>query len=133
MSEPPPRVRVTGPPRRRPPLARAREVDQDTALGEIYLGSLLRDQLTLAGRTLGTLVVLLGALPAVFWRWPGLAEHRVAGVPLAWLLLGVGAYPLLVGLAWSHVRRAERTEDAFTELMSADPLDPADPPRTDRP
>lgn len=130
MSEPPPRVRVTGPPRRRPPLARAREVDEDTALGEIYLGSLLRDQLALAARTLGTLAVLLGALPAVFWRWPGLAEHRLLGVPLAWLLLGVAAYPLLVWLAWRHVRRAERTEDAFTELMG---VDPEGPPGTERP
>lgn len=121
MSErqpPPARVRVTGPPRRRPPLARTREVDEETPLGELYLGSLLRDQLALAMRTLAWIVGGLGVLPVVFWRWPELAEHEVAGVPVAWWLLGVLAYPYLLVVGWRHLRRAERTEDAFTELMA---------------
>lgn len=114
---PPQRVRVTGPPRRRPPLARAREVDQETPLGELYLGSLLRDQLAIAVRTLAWIVGGLGLLPLLFWRWPQLADHVVLGVPVAWWLLGVLAYPYLLLVGWRHLRRAERTEDAFTELM----------------
>ncbi|MBZ5736340.1 hypothetical protein K8Z61_17755 [Nocardioides sp. TRM66260-LWL] len=117
MSEPTPRVRVTGPPRRRTPLARPAGSDpRDDDLDALYVRALLRDQLALAARTLGTLALVLGALPALFWRWPGLADHRLLGVPLAWLLLGVAAYPLLVLLGWRHVRRAERAEDAFADL-----------------
>jgi len=42
---------------------------------------------------------------------------RVGWVPLPWLLLGLLAYPLLVGLGWAYVRRAERNEQVFSELV----------------
>ena len=54
MSEPgaaPERVRVTGPPRRRTPAARTADIDDETRLGGMYMGSLLREQL-LDNRTL---------------------------------------------------------------------------------
>ncbi|MEI5676166.1 MULTISPECIES: hypothetical protein [unclassified Nocardioides] len=120
------RVRVTGPPRRRTADAtarssRARDIDTDTRLGEIYLGSLLRAQLGLAARVLGVLAVTVGSWPLVFHVWPGLAAVEVAGVPVAWLVLGVLVYPLLVGLGWWYVRRAERNERAFVDLMDTRP------------
>lgn len=121
---PPERVRVTGPPRRRAtgrgPLPRTREIDESTRLGEIYMGSLLREQGRLA---IGVLVVLfgtLGALPLVFHLWPGLAAQRVLGLPLAWLLLGVLVYPFLLALGWGYVRAAERNERDFVHLVSKD-------------
>lgn len=115
------RVRVTGPSRRRTTAvasSRTRDIDTDTRLGGIYLGSLLREQLWLALRVLGTLAVLVGAWPLVFHLWPGLAAVEVAGVPVAWLVLGVLVYPLLVGLGWFYVRRAERNEHDFAELVA---------------
>ena len=117
MSE---RVRVTGPPRRRTAAAssRARDIDTDTRLGGIYLGSLLREQLWLAARVLGALALGVGSWPLLFHLWPGLAAVEAAGVPLAWLVLGVLVYPLLVGLGWWYVRRAERNERDFAELMA---------------
>ena len=110
---------MTGPPRRRTAAvrSRARDIDTDTRLGEIYLGSLLRAQLGLAARVLGMLALAVGSWPLVFHLWPGLAAVEVAGVPLAWLVLGVLVYPLLVGLGWWYVRRAERNERAFADLM----------------
>jgi hypothetical protein len=36
---------------------------------------------------------------------------------VAWLVLGVLAYPFLVLLAVGYVRRAERNEAAFRELL----------------
>lgn len=111
------RVRVTGPPRRRPAIARAGEVDEDTRLGGVYVGSLLREQLWLAVRTLTVLVVTVGTLPLVFHLAPGLAAVRVGPVPVVWLVLGVATYPWLVLLAWRYTRRAERNEAAFAELM----------------
>lgn len=115
------RVRVTGPPRRRTTAvgsSRARDIDTDTRLGGIYLGSLLREQLWLALRVLAALAVAVGAWPLVFHLWPGLANVAVGGVPVAWLVLGVLVYPLLVGLGWHYVRRAERNEEDFAELMA---------------
>lgn len=124
MSE---RVRVTGPPRRRGAArSRARDIDADTRLGGIYLGSLLRAQLGLAARVLGVLVLTVGSWPLLFHLWPELAAVRVAGVPLGWLVLGVLVYPLLLGLGWWYVRRAERNERDFAELMSARPDEAAE-------
>ena len=117
-SRPPPRVRVTGPPRRRHvPLARTGDIDEQTALGDVYLGSLLREQLALAARILGLLVVTVGSLPLLFRVFPGLAEVHVLWVPLAWLLLGVLVYPWLLLLGVRFVRRAERNEHDFVLLL----------------
>ena len=119
MTEPrPERVRVTGPPRRRTPAARTVDIDTETRLGGVYLASLLREQLRLALRILAVLVVTVVSLPLVFYAAPGLADVRLLEVPLPWLLLGIAVYPLLVLLGWRYVRRAERIERDFAEMMS---------------
>ena len=113
------RVRVTGPDRqaRARPQPRTGDIDEETPLGKVYLGSLLREQLLLAARILGLLAVTVGSLPLVFFLAPGLDGVRVAGLPLAWLVLGVLVYPWLVVLGWRYVRRAERNERHFAELV----------------
>lgn len=114
----PQRVRVTGPPRRRTTAtSRAGAIDTGSRLGEIYLGSLLRAQLGLAARVLGVLALSVGSLPLLFLLLPGLARLDVLGVPLGAIVLGVLVYPLLVALGWWYVRRAERNEQDFAELM----------------
>ena len=118
MSEPPPRVRVTGPSRRRhDPSARTGDIDEQTALGGVFVGSLLREQLTLAVRVLGVLALTVGSLPLVFHLVPDLADRHLLGLPLAWLLLGVLVYPWLVVLGLWFVRRAERNERDFALLL----------------
>ena len=124
MSEPelPTRVRVTGPPRRRVNAVRpdvAREIDAETALGEVFMRSLLREQLRLAVGALAALALTLGILPLVFVLAPDLAGVHVGPMPLAWLLLGVLAYPWLVLLGWWYIRRAEANERDFAGLVSA--------------
>jgi hypothetical protein len=115
---PPARVRVTGPPRRRhAPRARTGDIDEQTALGDVYLGSLLREQLALAARILGLLVLTVGSLPLLFRVFPDLAEVEVLWLPLAWLLLGVLVYPWLLLLGYRFVRRAERNEHDFVLLL----------------
>ncbi len=125
MSEetPPPRVRVTGPTRRtagRAPLPRAREIDAATEVGDIYLASLLREQARLAALVVVTVFGVLGAVPLAFHLWPSLAERHALGMPLAWLVLGVGVYPFLLVLGWAYVRRAERNESDFAALVGGD-------------
>lgn len=116
---PPPRVRVSGPPRRhRTPLTRTGDIDAGTRLGEVYVGSLIRAQLWLAVRYLLLLAVVVGALPLTFFLLPDLAPLRLFGFPVSWLLLGVAIYPFLFLLGRGYVRRAEQNEDRFAELIS---------------
>lgn len=118
MPTPPPeRVRVTGPPRRLAARPRAREIDAQTRVGAIYMRSLLREQLRLALRILALLALSVGSLPLVFHLAPGLADVQLFGVPLAWLLLGVLVYPLLILLGWLYVRQAEANERDFADLV----------------
>jgi hypothetical protein len=117
MTDPvPPRVRVTGPPRRRQSAQRPVDLRAESPLSEVYLDSLLAAQLRLAGRILLLLGLTVASLPLVFFVLPDLAEVRLAGIPLSWLVLGVGVYPLLVLLGWRYVVRAERNERDFVDL-----------------
>ena len=117
---PPRRVRVTSPrtaagrPQRLPVTS---EIDAQTRLGEIYMSSLLRAQLRLAGIVTVTLLVLIGGLPLVYWLFPALNHVRVLGMPVAWLILGLLVYPLLVLLGWLYVRGAERNEKDFADMV----------------
>lgn len=117
---PPRRVRVTSPRTsagRRRRVAVTSEIDAQTRIGELYMSALLRAQLRLAARVILALVVLVGGIPVVFGLFPSLGEVRVLGVPLAWLLLGIGVYPFLLLLGWLYVRSAERNEKDFTDLV----------------
>lgn len=118
--EPIPRVRITSPrtsaARSRARRSNAAEIDELTRLGEVYVQSLIRAQLRLAGYVVLLLAATLGLLPVAFRVLPAGRVH-VLGVPLPWLLLGVAVYPWLLWLARWYVRRAERNEDAFEDLV----------------
>lgn len=117
---PPERVRVTGPPRR-PSRRRTRtsEIDDQTALGDVLMRSLLRSQLRLAIGLLLPLAVFAAGLPLLFHQWPHLAATEVLRVPIAWLLLGFASYPALFLMGAAYVRRAERNEQDFADLLEA--------------
>ncbi len=116
---PPRRVRVTGDRtgavRRR--VAGTREIDTQTQLGEVYMSSLLRTQLRLAGAVIGTLTVFVGGLPLAFYFAPGLMATEVLDMPLSWVLLAFAVYPFLFLLGWLYVRAAERNERDFTDVI----------------
>lgn len=116
---PPPRVRVQSPRAtgRRRPLPVAREIDAQTELGVLYLRSLVRAHLRLSGGILVLLAALLGSLPLVFAAVPAVFGQRVVGMPVAWVVLGFLVYPLLLGLGWAYVRRAERLDRSFTDMV----------------
>ncbi|GGD13269.1 hypothetical protein [Nocardioides daphniae] len=127
-STPPERVRVTGPPRRASHTRRpgAGDIDEGTRIGAILVGSLVGEQRRLAVRVLSVLAVTLGSLPLVFRLLPALADVRLLGIPLAYLLLWVLVHPLLIGLGWFYVRRAEANERAFAALVEHDRPDDDD-------
>lgn len=113
-------MRVTGPARRRTPAPRTRaaEIDAGTALGAVYLSSLLREQRRLAARVLGVLVITVGTVPLLFHLQPQLGDVTVLGVPVAWVALAVAVHPLLWLLGWFYVREAEANEADFADLLS---------------
>ena len=120
MSSPerPARVRVTAPVagrRRRATIAS--EIDEGTGLGEVYMRSLMRSQLRLALGQTAVLLLTVGLLPILFLLVPWLRHGRIDGVPVAWLLLGVCCYPVLLLIAIRYVHRAERNERDFNDLV----------------
>ena len=114
----PVRVRVTGPrsaqPRR---TSIASEIDAQSTVGEVYMRSLMRIQLRLALTVVGLLAATVGVLPLVFRLSSGVRRMHLLGVPLPWLVLGVGVYPVILALAVFYVRRAERIEADFTDMV----------------
>jgi hypothetical protein len=118
--DPLPRVRITSPrtlaARSRRRRSNSAEIDALTPLGEVYVQSLMRAQLRLAGYVVLVLAASIGLLPVLFRVLP-LDHVHLFGVPLPWLVLGVAVYPWLLAIAAWYVRRAERNEAAFVELV----------------
>jgi hypothetical protein len=104
---------------RRPrPEAAAREIEEQTPVGEVLVTGLIRTQLALALRLSLVVAALFGIQPLLFAIAPGLADVSIGGLPLPWLLLGVLAYPAVLVVAWVYVRSAQRNERHFAELVS---------------
>jgi hypothetical protein len=99
------------------PGGELRDLEEQTPVGEIFLGALMRRQLALSLRVAATLVVALGAQPLVAWLWPAYGAIRVSSIPLPWLVLGVGSYPLMIAIGLYYVRHAETIDDEFAELL----------------
>jgi hypothetical protein len=115
------RVRITHPrteaARRVPQRPATREIDEQTALGEVYMSSLIRSQRRLAGVVCACAAIVLFGTALVGAFVPRFAQLRLLGVPLPWLVLGVLVYPALIGVAGYAVRQAERNERAFIQLV----------------
>ena len=79
--------------------------------------SLLRTQLRLGLTVLALVIGPLAALPVLFVVSPELRAVGVFGLPLAWFLLAVAVYPVLVIAGWWYARRAEQAEADFVELV----------------
>ena len=93
------------------------EVAQQSAVGEVMVRSLIRSQLRLA------LVVTAGFMASLLLCWglvrwiPTFTDWRLLGVPLPWLILGVGVYPVIGACAWLYVRAATKNENQYRDLV----------------
>jgi hypothetical protein len=96
---------------------RLRDLLEQTQVGSVFLGALMRRQLRLSLAVTATFLVGLGIQPALPLIWPGYGDATVFGLPLPWLVLGVLSYPLLVILGLLYVHRAEGIDDDFTDLL----------------
>ena len=104
-----------------------RELEEQTQVGEIFLGALLHRQLSLSLRVTATLVAALGSQPLVAWAWPAYGAVHVFSIPLPWLVLGVGCYPLMIALGLYYVRHAESIDDEFSDLLDPSRAAPSPP------
>lgn len=120
VTEPQPRVRVV-----LADVARQRsaadgagsDLAEPTGVGDALVRGLVRAQLALAVRLALVVAIGLGGLPLLFAVAPAVAQVRVAGVALPWVMLGVAAYPFLVAAGWAYVHLAERNEQDFTAVV----------------
>ncbi len=117
---PRPRVRVTAP--RAGAAASTRPIGlvgteaPTSDIRGVYVRSLIRSQLRLGvvmavGFVVATALFVLAIAVA-----PELDETFVAGVPLSWLLLGIGVYPLTITVGGLYVRAAARNEARYRSL-----------------
>ncbi|GAB47564.1 hypothetical protein MOPEL_020_00500 [Mobilicoccus pelagius NBRC 104925] len=118
----PRRVRVTSPRRGATHVgdrSRYRDLEEETALGEVYVEAILRAQRRLAISLVACVVLLLVLLPTALVLLPETWTPAGLVVPLPWLLLGVVVYPSALFLTHRFVRAAERIEREFVELMDS--------------
>jgi hypothetical protein len=96
---------------------RLRDLLEQTQVGTVFLGALMRRQLRLSLAITAAFLVGLGVQPLLPEFWPSYGDASVLGLPLPWLVLGVLTYPGLVILGLLYVRRAEGIDDDFTDLL----------------
>ena len=119
-SEPPARVRVTSS-RHRAAAVEYRPVvtdlDEQTALGDVYLAGLMRAQLRLSLAVIALTVVGVSALPVALLLLPATAGATILGIGLPWLVLGAAVYPAAWVLARWYTRQSERLEADFADVV----------------
>ena len=100
------------------PPSRLLEFEEQTEVGSVYLQALMHRQLRLSLTLALVFVAFLFVQPLISTLFPQWASLRLGGVPLPWLILGIGSYPILIWLGSVYVRRAEEVDDEFTDLLS---------------
>jgi uncharacterized membrane protein len=110
----------------RGPRSGAQSVDarQESAVGDVALRSMMRAQLRLAVRWFAVLLLLLTAMVLVLSVVPMVHSFRLAGIPVAWWLMGVGCFPMLGWIAVRYVRSVETLEQRFNALVGAPSREP---------
>jgi hypothetical protein len=110
------RVRVTAPraDERPPPLATNGTSTGDPS--DVYVRSLIRSQLRVALVTAGSFAFLLAATTAALAFVPEVRTATVGGIPIVWIVLGAGVYPVVLLVASLFVRAAERNEKRYRSL-----------------
>jgi hypothetical protein len=121
-ARPPRRVAVTSPQTRialagrRAPPARAPRLTPD----ELEVAEQVRHrQLHRAVTALLAGAAFLVGLPLLLYLVPELDDARLAGVPVSWLAVAVLPWPVLAGMAWWQLRRAETAEDTAEKTAAS--------------
>jgi putative solute:sodium symporter small subunit len=92
--------------------------------GEEFIRVLVRRQLGLSCSVAALLVAALGAVLLMNRFQPSVMSTRLLGLPVSWWTVGVGAFPVLVGLAWVYLRRSGDFEDEAIGMVDIATLPP---------
>jgi pilus assembly protein TadC len=101
----------------RPGRRTSEPVAQRDAYDNLLLTSLMRAQIGLTLMALTPTAALLVAYPLLASLIPQLASAHLFGLPLALIVLGGAIYPPIVLIGFGYVRRAERVERQFADLV----------------
>ena len=112
---PPQRVRVTAP-RRDEGERRATPASAAGDPAALYVRTLIRSQRRLAIVCASAFIVILVAVPLLFTLVPELDEADIGGIPVSWIVLGAGLFPVLIAIAALYVRIASRNESRYRSL-----------------
>ena len=107
-----------GAPRRGPVRPVTTDIDEQTRLGELYMGALVRALWRLSLSVLSLATVVIGGLPLLFLFVPPTLTPHVGPIPLPWLVLGVLLYPLIYLSGSYYVRQSEQIEREFIQLVA---------------
>lgn len=111
---PPVRVRVTAP--EGAPLAvSGRRTGPDPA-AEFYVRSLIRSQLRLSLSVAVGFLLLLLCLAVMVAAWPQIHAIRILTIPLPWIVLGIGVYPIILSGAFLYNRVSARYEARYRDV-----------------
>ncbi|WP_349643226.1 hypothetical protein [Arthrobacter sp. zg-Y1143] len=115
----PPRIRVTaaGASPGAAPFPVSRELDEQSEVGELIIGSLIRSQLRLALVVGGGFLLILLGVPVLLAFLPVSADLHIGSIPAPWILLGVGVYPLVIGCGLLYMLSAQRNENRYRDLV----------------
>ena len=106
VTSPQTRIALAG---RRGPLVRAPRLTAD----ELERAERVRGrQLSRAITALLAVAAFLVGVPVLLDLLPQLDDVRLLGIPVSWLAVAVLPWPVLTGLAWWQLRRAENVENA---------------------
>ena len=84
----------------------------------VYVRSLIRAQLRVALVTAGAFALLLAAATATLALVPEVRTATVGGIPIVWIVLGAGVYPVVLLVAIVFVRAVDRNERHYRSLAA---------------
>jgi hypothetical protein len=94
------------------------ELAEQSEIGELFVRSLVRSQLRLAVVVAAGFGLILLGVAVLIALVPVTATLTIATIPLPWLLLGIGIYPVILACAALYNRAAARNERKFRELTA---------------
>jgi len=79
----------------------------------------MRRQLRLSVACVAAFLSVLFGVPLLNYFFPELMARRVFGFTLTWMVLGVGFFPAVWGIAWIFIRQSIALEDWECREVSA--------------
>jgi hypothetical protein len=95
------------------------DIEARSGLSELALQTLMRKQLRMGLRYLAVIVFCLIGVPLALVNSSVLAETTVFSIPLSWLVVGGGFFPLLLGVAVSYTRSIAQLEAAYLQVLQS--------------